>query len=164
MVNAAELAWSLVLAIVAVAVAAMLALSVWWDRRTRKPGLFLNDYRHFVLQDIRRTVGIVCLALLAPGLYFGSRVPVFVAEPVAPGQAAPDQPVLHPNRVFLGIWLAVFVLVAILLALALIDWVATRRYARRQRSAMSLERLDILREGMQHQHDIGPDGPLNGSA
>lgn len=164
MVNSAELAWSLTLAIVVVAVAAILGLSVWWDRRTRKPGLFLNDYRHFVLQDIRRIVGIICLALLAPGLYFGSRVPVFVAEPVPPGQPAPAQAVLHPNRVFLGIWLSVFVLVAVLLALALIDWVATRRYARRQRSAMSVERLDILREGLQHQHDVGPDEPLNGSA
>lgn len=164
MVNAAELAWSLVLSILVAAVAAMLGLSVWWDRRTRKPGLFLNDYRHFVLQDIRRIVGIICLALLGPGLYFGSRVPVFVSEPVPPGQPAPAQPVLHPNRVFLGIWLAVFVLVAVLLALALLDWVATRRYARRQRSAMSLERLDLLREGLQHQHDVGPDESRNGIA
>lgn len=163
MVNAAELAWSLVLSIAAAAIAAMLGLSVWRDRRTRKPGLFLNDHRHFVLQDIRRTVGIVCLALLSPGLYFGSRVAVFVAEPVPPGQPAPAHPVLHPNRVFLGIWLSVFVLVTILLALAFLDWFATRRYARRQRNAMSLERLDILREGLHHQPDLGPDEPLNGT-
>ncbi len=162
MVNAAELAWSLVLSMASAAIAAILGLSVWWDRRTRKPGLFVNDHRHFVLQDIRRTVGIVCLALLSPGLYFGSRVPVFVGEPGPPGQPAPAHPVLHPNRVFLGIWLAVFVLLAILLALALVDWIATRRYARRQRNAMSLERLDLLREGL-HQPDFSPDEPLNGT-
>ena len=50
------------------------------------------------------------------------------------------------NPLFLTIWLAVIILLVILLALAFFDWLATRRYAHRQRSSMARERLEILRE------------------
>ena len=51
----------------------------------------------------------------------------------------------HANPLFLAIWLAVIILLVILLALAFFDWLATRRYAHRQRSSIA-QRLEILRE------------------
>jgi hypothetical protein len=163
MVNEAELVTSLLLSVTTLVISAVLGVSVWWERRTRKPSLLPEDHRHFQIQDIRRGVGVICLALLAPGIYIGSRLPIFEFEPLPAGIHAPAPPVQHPNRVFLGVWAAVFALVAVLLALALVDWIATRRYARRQRAAMTMERLDILREGFLHT-DASPDDLLNGTA
>ncbi len=109
--------------------------------------------------------------MLAPGIYVGSRLPIFVSDTPPPDAALADSlvvdrnspdPKLHPNREFLLVWLAIFTTVATVLWLALIDWIATRRYAGRQRQALSLERLEILRQN-RHQADSGREGPVNGA-
>jgi hypothetical protein len=155
------LAWtSLALAAVIATCALLLGLRLWWERRTREAGLSVPDRRHFLLQDLRRAVGILLMASLALGIYVGSRLPTFVVEPKEPREFGPGEftagaaivaaPEAHPNRRFLVIWLAVFASVVLLLGLAMIDWISTRRYAARQRRNMHQERLEILRETMRH--------------
>ena len=156
-----SLAWtSLGLAAVIAICTLLLGLRLWWERRTRQAGLTDPDRRHFLLQDLRRAVGILLMAYLAPGIYIGSRLPPLVVEPKEPREFGPVEftagaaivaaQEAHPNRRFLLIWLAVFASVALLLGLAVIDWISTRRYADRQRRAMNQERLEILRETMRH--------------
>ena len=67
------------------------------------------------------------------------------ADPID-GDRIPLASAVRPNRRFLVLWLAVFAIVAAVLGLALIDWISTRRYARRQRDAMIREKVDLLRE------------------
>ncbi|MFO0910295.1 MAG: hypothetical protein U0794_18455 [Isosphaeraceae bacterium] len=55
----------------------------------------------------------------------------------------------RPNLVFVGIWVTVFLLVIALLVLAMIDWLATRRFALQARAAMSREGLAILRDELE---------------
>ena len=165
-----SLAWSSVALASAIALCAvLLGLRLWWERRTREEDLAAPDQKHFMLQDLRRAIGIGLMALLALGVYYGSRLPTVEIEPMNPGaggsldSAAGDVilPALevHPDRRFLAVWLAVFVGIVLLLVLAMIDWFSTRRYARRHRDAMSQARLDILRETLsRHESD------RNGSA
>jgi hypothetical protein len=166
-----SLAWtSLALAAVIAICALLLGVRLWWERRTREGGLTDLDRRHFLLQDLRRAVGILFMAYLALGIYVGSRLPTFVMEPKEPREFGPVEftagaamvPALeaHPNRQFLVIWLAVFASVVLLLGLAMIDWISTRRYADRQRRMMNQERLEILRETIR-QSQPTEDGRAN---
>ena len=91
------------------------------------------------------------MAGVATGIYSGSRLPTFIG-------AEPDR---HPNRLFLAVWLGVMGAVVLLLALAMIDWVSTRRYARRQRLAMDRERAEILRRTFRD-HPSDADGQADG--
>jgi hypothetical protein len=156
-----SLAWtSLALAAVVAMCALLLGLGLWWERRTRDGSLPDADRRHFLLQDLRRAFGILLMGYLALGVYVGSRLPLFVLEPKDPGDAGPVDvaagaviaPALeaHPNRRFLAIWLGVFTSIVLLLGLAMIDWMSTRRYAQRHRREMNQERLEILRETFRH--------------
>jgi hypothetical protein len=141
--NSNSLAWSsLVLAIVVATSAMLLGLLLWWDRRTRESEFSDRDRKHFFLQDFRRAVGIVVLGLLAVGIYVGSRLPTFVAEVASAENLAGQK---HPNRAFLAVWLAVFASIVLLLGLAMIDWISTRRYAQRRRGELHRERLEIFR-------------------
>jgi hypothetical protein len=164
-------AWtSLVLALAIGGIAILLGILQWWEHWSRGPGLTDSERRYFVLQDIRRAIGIVLLCLLAPAIYVGSRLPTRVTEPAQPGVTAadpidgdriPSASAVHPNRLFLAVWLAVFSVVAVVLGLALIDWISTRRYARRQRQALIQEKVDLLRET----HRLAkshPDSPEDG--
>ncbi len=72
------------------------------------------------------------MLVLAAGLYFGSRIPPQVA-----GRA---------NMLFVQAWIAITGLIIVMLGLALLDWIATRMYARRQRRILASERRRILRE------------------
>ncbi len=164
-----NLAWtSSALAAVIAICALMLGLGLWRERRTRDGSLPVADRRHFLFQDLRRAFGILLMGYLALGVYIGSRLPLFVLEPKDPGEAGPVEltagavivPVVeaHPNRRFLIVWLGVFASVVILLGLAMIDWIATRRYARRHRREMHQERLEILRETWRHTQ-AAKDGP-----
>jgi hypothetical protein len=164
--NSNSLAWtSLALSIAVATIALLLGLRLWWERRTRGGELPAADRKHFLLQDLRRGFGIVLMAYLAFGVYVGSRLPTFVSEPRAGGSVdsaagAVVQAGLetHPNRRFLAVWLGVFASVVLLLGLALIDWISTRRYAERHRREMNRERLEILRETVRHSQSA--DGEL----
>ena len=148
---------SLVLSVAVAAIAVLLGLSQWWERRARAANLSDADHKHFFRQDLRRAVGVLLMLILAVGIYIGSRIPPKVSDfpldiefkqamrAVAGawvvtwinGEASPH---------FVAIWFVVIVLLVTLLALALFDWRATRRYAFRQRQALAGERLEILRE------------------
>ena len=93
------------------------------------------DDQHFRRQDQRRAFGSAVMFVLAVALVAGSRLPHLVAG--------------RSNPPFLFVWLGVFLLVFVLLMLALIDLLATRRYARRHRHAMLRERLNLFRKGTQ---------------
>jgi hypothetical protein len=135
---------SLLLSSFVLVVAALLGWREWVDRRDRSMELSPEDARHFGHQDRRRTVGLVVLVLLAIGLLIGSRVPHKLGN--------------HSNPVFLGIWFAVFLLIFILLALAMIDWVALRIFARRHRGQILRERIAILQEEASRRKSRGIDG------
>jgi len=122
--------------ILAVGLAGVIALLWAWqgyERRQRGDGVSEQDARYFAGQDARRRSVLGVLALLAEGVYFGTQV-----EPVLQGR---------PNPWFLGLWLGVVALLIVLMTLALVDWVATRSYARRHRRAIVREGLQILRDG-----------------
>jgi hypothetical protein len=170
--NTNSLDWmSLTLSIAVGSIALLLALRVWWERKTRDDELPAVDRKHFFVQDLRRGFGIVLMALLACGVYIGSRLPIFVAVPrdsrlrgsadsVAGAliQAALET---HPNRRFLAVWMGVFGSIVLLLGLAMIDWISTRRYAQRHRREMDRERFEILRDTIRHAH-AAEDGMANG--
>src|SRR3954447_7317637 len=139
---------SLVLTTVVLLVAALLAWREWNDRRARDPDLSHEDYAHFAGQDARRTLGIVVLVLLAAGVAVGSRTPPRVGN-----QANPQ---------FVGIWLGVFVLIFVALSLAMLDWMALRRFARRHRGQILRERLEILREQARLKKASGEEGNGHG--
>jgi lysylphosphatidylglycerol synthetase-like protein (DUF2156 family) len=149
-----ELAWSLALALFVGACAVALAAHLWWERGRRSPDLTTIDRKHFLHQDLRRAVGILLMAALALGVYVVSRLPTRIV--VSPTEA-------HPNRRFLAVCLAVFASVILLLGLAVIDWLAIRRYARRQRDAMHEERIAMLSETLRRAK-AAEDGQANGSA
>jgi len=145
---------SLALSIGIVAVAAGLLLWLWLQRRDRDTDLSPADARHFARQDVRRTLVAIVLLVLAFIIFFGSPM-----EAKVNGRA---------NRVFVGLWLSAFALVFILLLLAMLDWLATRFYARRHIQQLARERLEILREEQQRlalrkASQSGSDHPLGDS-
>ena len=93
-----------------------------------------EDVLHFRLQDLRRTIVAAIMAVLATGIFVGSRMETRVGG--------------RPNLLFVEIWIGIFCLILVLLVLAMIDWLATRRYAIRHRSAMIQEGIEILKEGL----------------
>jgi len=130
----------------AVAVAAVtLARKQWGDRKQREPGLPDVDARHFRRQDVRRLVGAAVMLALAVGIVVGARL-----EPGVPGR---------PSQLFIRVWLVVSLLVFLLLALALFDWLATRIYAHRHRQIIARERIDMLRDELRRRAS-----PRNGRA
>lgn len=139
---------SLILSSVVLIVAALLAWREWSDRRAREPDLSQEDHAHFAGQDARRTLGIVILVLLAVGVAIGSRTATRVGN--------------RANPQFVGIWLGVFVLIFVALSLAMLDWAALRRYARRQRGRILRERLEILREQARLKEASGEQGNGHG--
>ncbi len=138
---------SLVLSTIVLLIAALLAWRERRDRCDRTIGLSPDDELHFARQDLRRSAGIAILVLLAAGLVIGSRLPPRLEN--------------RTNPQFAGTWLAVLLLILALLCLAMIDWVALGRYARRKRREMFRERIEILKEESRQKRDVG-DG--NGHA
>ena len=131
---------SLAISIGVAVVAAVLAIRQWHERRNRDPDLSEADAVHFARQDRRRGLGVVVMMLLAIGLSVGSRIMPRVG--------------VRANPLFMETWLGVFLLVLILLVLAMLDWLATRLYARRHRQAMIRERLEILRDEAKLRREI----------
>jgi hypothetical protein len=115
-------------------IATFLGLRQWYERRARETDLSDLDRGYFVRQDLRRSLGVAVMLILALGLYVGSRLPPKV------GGAA--------SLVFVEVWLAISGLIVVMLVLALVDWIATRVYARRQRRYLAAERLRLLREAI----------------
>jgi UDP-N-acetylmuramyl pentapeptide phosphotransferase/UDP-N-acetylglucosamine-1-phosphate transferase len=112
-------------------VAGFLGWKEWRDRRNREIDLTPEDAHHFRHQDTRRAMGIVVMALLAISLVVGSRLPPKLGN--------------KTNPQFVAIWLGVFVLILFLLALALVDWVALRVFARRHRNQILRDRIELLK-------------------
>jgi len=133
MPNAPDIAVaSLALASFILLVVGLLGWREWSDRRGRPDDLGAEDAGHFADQDRRRYLGLIILCLLAIGVVVGSGMPARLGN--------------RANPPFVAIWLAVFALISILLTLALSDWIALRRYARRQRREIHRERLEILQD------------------
>jgi hypothetical protein len=127
-----EGAVSVLLASAVALTAVGLALRQWYEKRQRQrePEMSGPDAEHFARQDFRRAVAGAVMGLLALGVVVGARIGHMVA-----GGA---------NPWFLEVWLVVFGLILVLLGLALADWVATWRYARRQHQAIVHERRHLL--------------------
>jgi hypothetical protein len=119
-------------------VAAFLGLRQWYECRAREPDISDRDRRYFFRQDVRRGLGVAVMFILALGLYFGSRIPPKVAG--------------HANMTFVRVWLAISSLILVMLGLALLDWISTRLYARRQHRSLLSERQRILRETLRRKH------------
>ena len=60
--------------------------------------------------------------------------------------AHPPKVAGHANLTFVQVWLAIIGLIIVMLGLALLDWISTRLYARRQHRYLASERRRILRE------------------
>jgi UDP-N-acetylmuramyl pentapeptide phosphotransferase/UDP-N-acetylglucosamine-1-phosphate transferase len=144
---------SLVLSSFVLLVAGLLSWREWVDRRGRPlQELSPEDVRHFSHQDRRRTLGIVVLIALAVGLLVGSRIPHKLG--------------IQSNPQFLAIWFGVFLLISLLLFLAMIDWLALRIFARRHRSRILRERIEILRDEARRRkaYEAGGNGHHDGPA
>ncbi len=113
-------------------IAVFLGLRQWYEWRAREVDLPQEDRSHFRRQDLRRAAGVILLILLAIEIWIGSEIPYRIAN--------------RPSRAFVFIWLFVGIELIILLALAALDLLHTRRYARRLRRSLILERLRLLRD------------------
>lgn len=105
------------------AVASALVAWQWFERRRRPASRSQADQRHFARQDVRRLVVAGVMGLIA----------------LAAWQAAGLNPRhgRHEARLWASSWLLVAVLVLFLLALALLDLIAIRLYARRHRRELA---------------------------
>ena len=113
-------------------IAVFLGLRQWYDWRARDSDLSDLDRGYFFRQDVRRGLGVAVMLVLAVGLYFGSRIPPQVAG--------------NANLTFVQVWLAITSLIIVMLGLALLDWISTRLYARRQHRMLASERRKVIRE------------------
>jgi len=120
-------------------IAVFLGLRQWYERRAREPDLSQADQVYFHRQDLRRALGVAVMLLLAAGLLIGSRIPFKL-----PGGPNPD---------FVAMWTGIVTLLLVLMGLALIDLLATRRYAQRKRRAMASERIDLIRDALRKRLD-----------
>lgn len=133
----------------ALGVACVAGLLLVWQRvegRRRGGDLSEEDAAHFARQEVRRWTVAGVMFLLAFWVFVGSRLD--------PRDAAG-----RPNPRYVQAWLGVSLLVVVLLMLAAADWLATRRYARRHRSAIVREGLEILKDEMRLRMRAKSDGP-----
>lgn len=121
---------SLVLAALVLLAAVFLGWRQWRDFRSRPHDLSPRDEGHFARQDVRRVLGTIVLGLIAAALAVGGSLPHVVN-----GRA---------NQKFVYLWFGVALMMVVLLVLALLDWVSTRLYARRQRRRLTDEGLSIV--------------------
>ena len=113
-------------------IAAFLGLRQWYEWRAREADLTDHDRHYFFRQDVRRGLGVAVMLILAAGLFVGSRIPPKDGE--------------QANLTFVRVWLAISGLIIVMLGLALLDWISTRLYARRQHRFLASERRRILRD------------------
>jgi UDP-N-acetylmuramyl pentapeptide phosphotransferase/UDP-N-acetylglucosamine-1-phosphate transferase len=120
-------------------IALFLGLRQWYERRARDLDLSPADHAHFSQQDARRNLGVAVLLAIAAIVVVTTRL-----EPKVEGKA---------NPTFAELWIIVLALIVVLLALAMLDWLATRVYARRHRRQMIRESLEAIR------HQARPSSP-----
>ena len=125
----------IVVAVGVLVLSAVFAWRQWAERRVRDETLSEEDADYFGRRDSRRWAGTGCLALTGAGMLAGSLI-----EPTKPNRWA-----------FLGVWLAVLLLVGASLVLAMLDWGANRRYALRVRKLLAEERRAILADEVRRQ-------------
>jgi hypothetical protein len=113
-------------------IAVYLGLRQWYERRAREPDLCDADRLYLSSQDVRRGLGVAVMLILAVGILIGARI-----EPRVGGRA---------NLLYLEVWVTVIGLLIAMITLAGLDWLATSRYARRQRRAIAEERMKLLEE------------------
>jgi hypothetical protein len=123
---------SLLMAGLVVAAAAFLGWRQWRDVRSRPPALSPRDEGHFARQDLRRLLGTIILLLIAAAMALGAWIPDRVGGRV--------------NQTFINLWAGVALMMVVLLVLALLDWISTRVYARRQRRRLTDEGLSIVED------------------
>ncbi|GAC1471482.1 MAG: hypothetical protein NVSMB9_17720 [Isosphaeraceae bacterium] len=119
-------------------VACVALLLLVWQRIERQADASDRSREGFVFnreQSWRRRIVALVMFLLSGGIFFGARAPHVVSG--------------RPNPTFVWIWLAVAFLILFLMVLALLDWLATRRYAIQRREAIVREGIQILRDKMQ---------------
>jgi uncharacterized membrane protein YedE/YeeE len=122
--------FSVALAGLVLLAAAFLAWRQWRDARSRPSDLPPLDRNHFARQDLRRVIGTIVLGFLGVAIAFGGQMPHMVN-----GQA---------NTKFVQLWAGVAFLIAVLLMLAMLDWVSTRLYFKRHRQKLTNEGLSIV--------------------
>lgn len=144
--SATEL-YGLLLAVGVLAVA--LALGGWHWADLRRPSASGSDDEaaHRAFQTTRRWAMSGVMALLAALIFVGSRT----------GHRVGDR----PNPVFIGVWLAVSALVVLLLILAAVDWLSIRRLARRQRSEIVREGMELLKQELRERAARPSNGRAN---
>jgi hypothetical protein len=113
-------------------VALALGFWQWHDCRLRPTGLSPEDHAFFRNQELRRWTVFALMLVVGVLLLVGTRISHLVG-----GQ---------PNPLFVQTWIVILALVFALFMLALFDWVATGRYARRHRQEITREGLEILRD------------------
>lgn len=123
---------SLGLALGILLIAAFLGLRQWYERRARDLDLSVADRAHFMRQDARRGLGVAVLLAIAALAAATARL-----APKVGGKG---------NPAFAELWLIILALIIVLLTLALIDWLATRAYARRHRQEMIRESFRGIRQ------------------
>jgi hypothetical protein len=118
--------WAAAIGILLVAV----FLGLWqrFDRKSRDPRPSPEDYDFFRAQDRRRYVGVAVMVAVALLLVLGSSETLDKA--------------FGPK--LLAIWVIVCILILVLLALALLDAIATQKYARRQFKSLAQERTKLM--------------------
>ncbi len=135
MPNADDLAsTSLMISLGIVLIAAFLGLRQWYEKQARESDLSDLDRDYFLRQDVRRGLGVAVMLILAAGLSIGARI-----APRVDGRA---------NLTFVEIWLGEIGLLFVLVTLAGLDLLATRRYARQYRRSMARERIKLLRDAI----------------
>lgn len=123
-----------------------LGLRQWYEGRARWD--VADDDRSFYRrQDVRRWLGVVVLTTLAGVVFAASRV-----RPWEGGKG---------NIAFVAVWLAVLGLIALTLGVALWDWIATWRFARRKRRALLRDHVEELRH---HLHVAADRSPKSGAS
>jgi hypothetical protein len=147
-IDLSSASWALAIGVTLIAM--FLGLRQWYERKARATDLSEADRAHFTRQDWRRGLGVGIMCILALILPLGSRL-----EPKVRGKA---------NVLFLAVWMIVLVLLVALLLLAMLDWVATRLYASRQRKSMFREHTDSLREQAKSAISSRHGKPNNGPA
>ena len=109
-------------------VAVFLGLWQWFDRRSREPNPGPEDLGFFLSQDRRRYVGVAVMVAVAFFLILGSSHTLEA----------------YSTKLLASIWAIVCLLIVVLLSLALIDAIATQRYARRQYKSLAKERTKLM--------------------
>jgi hypothetical protein len=122
--------WTLVLGAGLIGLTAASVLWIVRDRRRRSVELADADRAYFRQRDVRRSVCSVLLGLIGVLMILSTRIDVHAGRTQA--------------RLWVWAWLVVLGLLAAVLLLAGLDWVANSRYALRHRRALLSEQRELL--------------------